>query len=232
MCSCIQVPLWINDGTVIHYQTFIIVWKDKTPHWVKSPNLFFMSSQRRQSSMRPGSLFFSLKLWSGGSPVGRIWSVFSKRLFLVLDWILTFLLIISGQWKENQARRRSCQWGVSNKSQQPPARGWGCGVCGEERGPRGGRRRGASICLGWVFFTEALRFGLVVLLLLRHALSAEKSTLSGRHRFSGFYRNSGARSHLPATGWAPTGYAQWLGCTKCTGTDSNIHLFLFWKPFI
>lgn len=65
-----------------------------------------MSSQRRQSSMRLGSRFFSLKLWSGGSPVGRTWSVFSKRLFLVLDWILTVLLLTSYlQVSERKTRR-------------------------------------------------------------------------------------------------------------------------------
>lgn len=70
--------------------------------------------QRQQRSMRPGYLFSSLSLWSGGEPVDRTWSVlnfvFSRKLFQnVLDLIPTVVyLSLLDQWKESQdgSRRR------------------------------------------------------------------------------------------------------------------------------
>lgn len=141
---------------------------------------------------------------------------------VAVDLIPTFVnLCLLDQWKESQDGERTFQWWIPCSSLQQSARGGGHDVNGQEALPTGWcwgcRGRRGSPYSRRVFFTAELRLGLVVLFLLRHTFFAQKVPRSGRHRLSGLHRNSGAWSHLPAAGWTPAGYAQWLGCTQCSG---------------
>lgn len=59
----------------MNYHNILEQWLKRMFRSTVLMKLYSVSLQRQRSSMRPGSLFFSLRLWSGGNPPGRTWSV-------------------------------------------------------------------------------------------------------------------------------------------------------------